>query len=181
MILLISKLFLSYFDLFFSLSPLDDHSPELEQTTLMEGVVERCTTEINCNGVVQMTVFSESINQVPMKLEDLHNANDCDGPSQDEETCNYSESNGELENRIKEAVSDSVVAVISEVQNSVVCQETATDEQYFNEQQISHLKERIRTQISSEDENENESSENKGTVHAFSVRNCAVIIKCHPF
>lgn len=143
----------------------DYHSPVSEQTILMEGVVEKCTTEINCNGMVQMTTFSESINQVSVRLEeDLHNANDCSGPSQEEdETCNYSESNGDSENRIKEAVTDSCVPLISEVLDSMVCQGTSNDEQYFSEQQISHLQESIRAQIPSEDENENNgSSENKG-------------------
>ncbi|KAJ6659894.1 hypothetical protein lerEdw1_018350 [Lerista edwardsae] len=144
----------------------DDHSPVSEQTTLMEGVVEKCTTEINCNGIVQMTTFSESIDQVSVKLEeDLHNANDCSGPSQEEdETCNYSESNGGSENQIKEAVSDSCVPLISEVLDSMVCQGTSNDEQYFSEEQISQLQESIRAEIPSEDENENNGSSenNKG-------------------
>lgn len=151
----------------------------------MEEVVEKCTTEINCNGMVQMTTFNqESINQESVKLEeDLHNANDCSVPSQEEdETCNYSESNGDSENRIKEEVTDSCVPLISEVLDSMVCQGSSSDEQYFSEQQISHLQESIRAQIPSEDENENNgSSENsKGTIHAFSVRNCAVIRRIIP-
>ncbi|XP_066480317.1 SRSF protein kinase 1 [Tiliqua scincoides] len=142
----------------------DVHSPVSEQTILMEGVVEKCKTEINCNGMVQMTTFSESINQVSERLEeDLHNANDCSGPSQEEEeTCNYSENNGGSENTIQEA--DSVMPLISEVLDSMVCQGTSNDEQYFSEQQISNLQESIRAQIPSEDENENNGSSenNKG-------------------
>ncbi|KAH0618772.1 hypothetical protein JD844_018235 [Phrynosoma platyrhinos] len=131
-----------------------------EQTILMEGV-EKCLTEINCNGMVQMTAFSDSINQVSVSIEeDLHNANDCSGPSQEQEEdeiCAYDQSNCGIENRIEEAVSP----LVSEVMDSMVCQGTSSDEQYISEQQISHLQASIRAEIPSEDENENNgSSEN---------------------
>ncbi|XP_042318929.1 SRSF protein kinase 1 [Sceloporus undulatus] len=138
-----------------------------EQTILMEGV-EKCLTEINCNGMVQMTAFSDSINQVSVSIEeDLHNANDCSGPSQEQEedeTCAYDQSNGGSENRIREAVSESCASLVSEVMDSMVCQGTSSDEQYFSEQQISHLQASIRAEIPSEDENENNGSSenNKG-------------------
>uniref|UniRef100_A0A670JKD5 non-specific serine/threonine protein kinase n=1 Tax=Podarcis muralis TaxID=64176 RepID=A0A670JKD5_PODMU len=145
----------------------DDISLVSEQAVLMEGV-EKCITEINCNGVMQMATFSESINQVSVRLEeDLHNANDCSRPSQEqeeeeeEESCAYNQSNGGPEASIQEALSDSCEPLISEVADSMICQATSSDGQYFSEQQISHLQESIRAEIPSEDENENnESSEN---------------------
>ncbi|XP_053248896.1 SRSF protein kinase 1 isoform X1 [Podarcis raffonei] len=143
----------------------DDISLVSEQAVLMEGV-EKCITEINCNGVMQMATFSESINQVSVRLEeDLHNANDCSRPSQEEEeeeeSCTYNQSNGGPEASIQEALSDSCEPLISEVADSMICQATSSDGQYFSEQQISHLQESIRAEIPSEDENENnESSEN---------------------
>nr|XP_056723627.1 SRSF protein kinase 1 [Euleptes europaea] len=137
-----------------------------EQTILMEGVVEKCVAEINCNGVVQMNAFSDSNNQVSVRCEeDLHNANDCSSPSQEkeeEESCTYSQSNGGPENRIQEAISDSCVPLISEVLDSVVCQATSREDQYFNEQQISNLQESIRAEIPSEDENENSGTSESG-------------------
>ncbi|XP_048354199.1 SRSF protein kinase 1 isoform X2 [Sphaerodactylus townsendi] len=136
-----------------------------EQTILMEGIVEKCVTEINCNGVGQMNLFSDSNNQVSVKCEeDLCNANDCSSPSEEqqekeEESCTYSQSNGDLENRIQEAISDSCAPLISEELGSTVCQANSREQQYFNEQQISHLQESIRAEIPSEDENENGTSE----------------------
>uniref|UniRef100_A0A8D2JI24 non-specific serine/threonine protein kinase n=2 Tax=Varanus komodoensis TaxID=61221 RepID=A0A8D2JI24_VARKO len=145
----------------------DDISLVSEQTILMEGV-EKCITEINCNGMVQMANFTDSMSQVSVRLEDdLHNANDCSGPSQEQEedgSCAYSQSNGGSENKIKEAISDSCVPLLSEVLDSMVCQGTSSEEQYFSEQQISNLQESIRAEIPSEDENENNgpSENNKG-------------------
>ncbi|XP_053104572.1 SRSF protein kinase 1 isoform X2 [Hemicordylus capensis] len=137
----------------------DDTSLVSEQMILMEEVVEKCITEINCNGMMQMTAFSESINQVSVRLEeDLHNANDYSGPSQEQEedeSCSFNQSNGGSESRIQEAISDPRVPLIPEVLDSMVCQGTSSDEQYFSEQQISHLQESIRAEIPSEDENEN--------------------------
>ncbi|KFQ15367.1 SRSF protein kinase 1, partial [Leptosomus discolor] len=123
--------------------------------------------EINCNGVIQMTDFPDSGNQGSVRLEDdLHNANDCgDHPrTQKEEnfhSCNYSQRNGDSENRPPEAMSDSFVPLVSE--DSMMCQPTSTEERSFNEQEINHLQESIRTEIPSEDENENNGpSDNKG-------------------
>lgn len=152
----------------------DDTPLPSEQTILMEGVVEKCIAEINCNGVVQMTTFTESINQVSVRLEeDLHNANDCTGPSQEQQEEDDESYNGGSENRIQEAISDSCVPFISEVLDSMVCQATSSEEQYFSEEQISHLQESIRAEIPSEDENENDgSSENsKGTAFGPCPRN----------
>uniref|UniRef100_A0A6J0TR67 non-specific serine/threonine protein kinase n=1 Tax=Pogona vitticeps TaxID=103695 RepID=A0A6J0TR67_9SAUR len=115
----------------------EDVSLVSEQTILMEGV-EKCITEINCNGMVQVASFSDSINEVSVRLEeDLHNANDCSGPCPEQE---------------EEAV------------DSMVCQGTSSDEQYLSEQQINNLQESIRAEIPSEDENENNgaSENNKG-------------------
>lgn len=143
----------------------------------MEGVVEKCVTEINCNGVVQMNAFSDSNNEASVRCEeDLHNANDCSSPSQEqqekaEESCTYSQSNGGSEARIQEAISDSCVPLISEVLDSMICQATSNEEQYFNEQQISNLQESIRAEIPSEDENENnETSESSKGILWSSVR-----------
>lgn len=133
----------------------------------MEGSMEKCVTEINCNGVIQMTDFPNSHNQGSVQLEDdLHNANNCgDNPhTQKKEnfhSCNYSQCNGDLENSPQEAMSDSFVPLVSE--DSMVCQPMSNEEQSFNEQEINHLQESIRTEIPSEDENENNSpSDNKG-------------------
>lgn len=138
-----------------------------EQSVLMESSVEKCVTEINCNGVIQMTDFPDSSNQGSVRLEDdLHNANDCgDHPhTQKKEnfhSCNYSQRNGDSENRPQEAMSDSFVPLVSE--DSMVCQPMSNEERSFNEQEINHLQESIRTEIPSEDENENNSpSDNKG-------------------
>ncbi|XP_060629168.2 SRSF protein kinase 1 isoform X1 [Anolis sagrei] len=145
----------------------DDISLVSEQTILMEGV-EKCITEINCNGMVQMTAFSDSINQVSVSLEeDVHNANDCSGPPQEQEedeTSAYNQSNGGSEDRLEEAGSEICAPLISEVLDAMVCQGTSNDEQYLSEQQISHLQESIRAEIPSEDENENNGSSenNKG-------------------
>uniref|UniRef100_A0A8C3XW14 non-specific serine/threonine protein kinase n=1 Tax=Chelydra serpentina TaxID=8475 RepID=A0A8C3XW14_CHESE len=141
----------------------------LQQTILMEGSMEKCIPEINCNGVVQMTAFADSNNQGSGRLEeDLHNANDCDEhPLAQEEdsfhSCNYSQRNGDSENRSREVMSDSCVPLISEVLDSMVYQPTSSEEQSFSEQEISQLQESIRAEIPSEDENENNGpSENKG-------------------
>lgn len=128
--------------------------------------MEKCLTEINCNGVVQMADFPESGNQGSVRLEDdLHNANDCgDHPLTQKKnlhSCDYSQRNGDLENRPQEAMSDSFVPLASE--DSMVCQPTSNEEQSFNEQEINHLQESIRTEIPSEDENENNNpSDSKG-------------------
>uniref|UniRef100_A0A6J0TXK1 non-specific serine/threonine protein kinase n=1 Tax=Pogona vitticeps TaxID=103695 RepID=A0A6J0TXK1_9SAUR len=138
-----------------------------EQTILMEGV-EKCITEINCNGMVQVASFSDSINEVSVRLEeDLHNANDCSGPCPEQEegeSCGYNQSTGGSENRIEEAGSDSSAPLITEAVDSMVCQGTSSDEQYLSEQQINNLQESIRAEIPSEDENENNgaSENNKG-------------------
>lgn len=139
-----------------------------EQSILMEGSVEKCVTEINCNGVIQMTDFPDSGNQGSVRLEDdLHNANDCGdhAHSQKKEnfhSCNYSQRNGDTENRPQATMSDSFVPLVAE--DSMVCQPTSSEQQSFNQQEISHLQESIRTEIPSEDENENNSpSDNKGT------------------
>ena len=142
----------------------------------MEGV-EKCITEINCNGMVQVASFSDSINEVSVRLEeDLHNANDCSGPcleQEEGESCGYSQSTGGSENRIEEAGSDSSAPLITEAVDSMVCQGTSSDEQYLSEQQINNLQESIRAEIPSEDENENNgaSENNKGIVCGFCVRN----------
>lgn len=127
--------------------------------------MEKCATEINCNGVVQRTDFPGSANQVSMRLEDdLRNANDCGDHPHKKETfrsCNYSQRNGDLENSPQEAMLDSLVPLVSE--DSMVCQPTSNEERSFSEQ-INHFQESIRTEIPSEDENENNSpSDNKGT------------------
>uniref|UniRef100_A0A8D0E606 non-specific serine/threonine protein kinase n=1 Tax=Salvator merianae TaxID=96440 RepID=A0A8D0E606_SALMN len=139
----------------------DDICLASEQTTLMEGV-EKCVTEVNCNGMLQ--VSSDSVSQVSVRLEeDLHNANDCSRLPEEQgegESYAYTQSNGDSENRLPEAISESCVSLISEVVDSMVCQGTASDEQCLSEQ-ITHLQESIRTEIPSEDENENNgSSEN---------------------
>ncbi|KAM7170290.1 SRSF protein kinase 1 isoform 2-T2 [Macrochelys suwanniensis] len=148
---------------------LDEVAHVQEQTILMEGSMEKCIPEINCNGVVQMTAFADSSNQGSGRLEeDLHNANDCDEhPLAQEEdsfhSCNYSQRNGDSENRSREVMSDSCVPLISEVLDSMVYQPTSSEEQSFSEQEISQLQESIRAEIPSEDENENNGpSENKG-------------------
>ncbi|XP_042693333.1 SRSF protein kinase 1 isoform X1 [Centrocercus urophasianus] len=136
-----------------------------EQSVLMESSIEKCVTEINCNGVIRMSDFPDSGSQGSVRLEDdLHNANDCgDHPHTQESfrSCHYSQRNGGVENGPRAAASDSFVPLVSE--DSMVCQPTSSEEQSFNEQEISHLQESIRTEMPSEDENENNSpADNKG-------------------
>ncbi|XP_064029552.1 SRSF protein kinase 1 isoform X2 [Pogoniulus pusillus] len=132
-----------------------------EQSILMESSMEKCMTEINCNGVLAMTDCPASSNQGSVRLQDdLHNANDCGDRSgaQEEETfhsCHCGQQNGEVENRPQEAMSDSLVPLASE--DSMVCQPTS------HEEQMNHLQESIRTETPSEDENENNNpADNKG-------------------
>ncbi|XP_019478693.1 SRSF protein kinase 1 [Meleagris gallopavo] len=136
-----------------------------EQSVLMESSIEKCVAEINCNGVIRMSDFPDSGSQGSVRLEDdLHNANDCgDHPHTQENfhSCNYSQRNGDVENGPRAAVSDCFVPLVSE--DSMVCQPTSSEEQSFNQQEISHLQESIRTEMPSEDENENNSpADNKG-------------------
>lgn len=139
----------------------------------MESSIEKCVTEINCNGVIRMSDFPDSVSQGSVRLEDdLHNANNCgDHPHTQENfhSCNYSQRNGDVENRPQAVGSDSFVPLVSE--DSMLCQPTSSEEQSFNEQEISHLQERIRTEMPSEDENENNSpADNKGTRGAVRER-----------
>ncbi|XP_075766592.1 SRSF protein kinase 1 isoform X2 [Pelodiscus sinensis] len=145
---------------------LDEDAHVQEQIILMEGSMEKCMPEINCNGMVQMTAFSDSNQGSETLEEDLHNANNCDEHALAKDgfhTCNYIQHNGDAENRSQEEMSDSRVPLISEVLDSMVYQPTSSEEQSFNEQEISQLQESIRAEIPSEDENENNgTSENKG-------------------
>ncbi|KAJ7421008.1 SRSF protein kinase 1 isoform X2 [Willisornis vidua] len=138
-----------------------------EQSNLMGSSMEKCVTEINCNGVIQMTDFTDSGNQGSVRLEeDLHNANDCGNHPHMQKTENlhshkYSQHSSDSENRPQEAISDSFVPLVSE--DSMVCQPTSNEEQSFNVQEINNFQESIRTEVPSEDENENNSpSDNKG-------------------
>ncbi|XP_071624803.1 SRSF protein kinase 1 isoform X3 [Heliangelus exortis] len=132
-----------------------------EQSVLMESSVEKCVTEINLNGVIQLTDFPDSSNQGSVQLEDdLHNANDCCHPKENFHTCDYSQTNGDSENRPPKAMSDSLPLV---PEDSMVCQPTPNQEQALSEQEMNHLQESIRTETPSEDENENHSpTDNKG-------------------
>uniref|UniRef100_A0A8C5UAV3 non-specific serine/threonine protein kinase n=1 Tax=Malurus cyaneus samueli TaxID=2593467 RepID=A0A8C5UAV3_9PASS len=143
------------------------YPPPLTQSNATESSVEKCTTEINCNGVIPMTDLTDCGNEGSVRLEDdLHNANDCDNPPHTQKaenlhSCNYTQHNSDSENRPREAVSDSFVPSVSE--DSMVCQPTAGGEQPFSEQEINNFQESIRTEIHSEDENENNSTtDNKG-------------------
>lgn len=114
-----------------------------------------------------MTDFPDSGNQGSVRLEDdLHNANDSGDRSRTQKkenfhSCNYSQRNGDSENTPQEAMLDSFVPLVSE--DSMVCQPTSNEERSFSEQEINHLQESIRTEIPSEDENENNNpSDNKG-------------------
>ncbi|KAL2295432.1 hypothetical protein Nmel_017845 [Mimus melanotis] len=138
-----------------------------EQSNLMESVVEKRAAEINCNGVIPMTDLTDSGNEGSVQLEDdLHNANDCGNQphtqkSENLHSCNYSQHNNDSEKRPPEAMSDSFVPLAPE--DSMVCQPTSNQEQAFSEQRINNFQESIRTEIPSEDENENNSpTDNKG-------------------
>ncbi|NWU70088.1 SRPK1 kinase, partial [Pterocles burchelli] len=131
-----------------------------EQSIIMEGSVEKCATEINCNGVIQIFFFPDSGNQGSVRLEDdLHNANDCgDHLHAQKENFRgffFCQRNGDVENSPQEAMSDSFAPLASE--DSMVCQPTSNEEQSFSEREINHLQESIRFFFSSEDENENNS------------------------
>ncbi|KFP05245.1 SRSF protein kinase 1, partial [Calypte anna] len=142
-------------------SPFPLTLPAEEQSVLMESSVEKCVTEINLNGVIQLTDFPDSSNQGSVQLEDdLHNANDCCHPKENFHTCDYSQTNGDSENRPQKAMSDSLPLV---PEDSMVCQPTPNQEQALSEQEMNHLQESIRTETPSEDENENHSpTDNKG-------------------
>ncbi|KAI1230948.1 hypothetical protein IHE44_0008383 [Lamprotornis superbus] len=138
-----------------------------EQSNLMESVVEKRAAEINCNGVIPMTDLTDSGNEGSVQLEDdLHNANDCGNQphtqkSENLHSCNYSQHNNDSEKRPPEAMSDSFVPLAPE--DSMVCQPTSNQEQALSEQRINNFQESIRTEIPSEDENENNSpTDNKG-------------------
>lgn len=133
----------------------------------MENVVEKRAAEINCNGVIPMTDLTDSGNEGSVQLEDdLHNANDCGSQPHTQKpenlhSCNYSQHNNDSEKRPQEAMSDSFVSLTPE--DSMVCQPTSNQEQAFSEQRINNFQESIRTEIPSEDENENNSpTDNKG-------------------
>ncbi|OXB53761.1 hypothetical protein ASZ78_012043 [Callipepla squamata] len=136
-----------------------------KQSILLESSMEKCVTEVNCNGVIRMSDFPDSGSQGSVRREDdLHNANNCgDHPHSQKEnfhSCNYSQRNGDAENRPQAAMSNCFVPLVSE--DSMVCQPNSSEEQSFNEQ-INHLQESIRTEMPSEDENENNSpADNKG-------------------
>uniref|UniRef100_A0A8C0UVG4 non-specific serine/threonine protein kinase n=1 Tax=Cyanistes caeruleus TaxID=156563 RepID=A0A8C0UVG4_CYACU len=109
-----------------------------EQSNLMESSVEKHASEINCNGVIPMTDLTDSVNE--------------------------GQHNSDSENRPQEAMLDSFVPLASE--DSMVCQPTSNQEQVFSEQGINSFQESIRTEIHSEDENENNSpTDNKGDIY----------------
>lgn len=146
--------------------PLPAQALGQEQSNLMESSVEKRAPEINCNGVIPVTDFTNSGNEGSVRLEDdLHNANDCGNRPHTQKTenfhsCNYTQHNSDSENRPQEAMSDSFVPLAPE--DSMVCQPTSNEQQAFSEQ-INNFQESIRTEIPSEDENENNGpTDNKG-------------------
>lgn len=163
----IFQLFIQTYSATFSFAPLAAQALGQEQSNLMENVVEKRAAEINCNGVIPMTDLTDSGNEGSVQLEDdLHNANDCGNQPHTQKpenlhSCNYSQHNNDSEKRPQEAMSDSFVSLTPE--DSMVCQPTSNQEQAFSEQRINNFQESIRTEIPSEDENENNSpTDNKG-------------------
>lgn len=161
----IFQLFIKTYPAPFSFSPLAAQALAEEGSNLPEGRVEkRAAAEINCNGVTATTDLTDSGNEGSVRLEDdLHNANDCGNHPHTQQTgtlqgCNYSQHNSDSENRPQEAMSDSFVPLAPG--DSTVCQ---PQKKAFTEQGINNFQESIRTEIPSEDENENNSpTDNKG-------------------
>uniref|UniRef100_A0A4X2LIV3 non-specific serine/threonine protein kinase n=1 Tax=Vombatus ursinus TaxID=29139 RepID=A0A4X2LIV3_VOMUR len=138
-----------------------------EQTLLMEGNTENISSEINCNGVIEITNYIECNNEESVRLkEDHHNANDCDAqPLKEEEVSFPGAQNGK--SSISQEITDSCTALSSGVSEAMLYQPSSSEdhsvEQSFSEQEISHLQESIRAEIPSEDENENNGPlDNKG-------------------
>ncbi|XP_074167249.1 SRSF protein kinase 1 isoform X2 [Sminthopsis crassicaudata] len=138
----------------------------LEQTLLMEGNTQNISSEINCNGVIEITNYIEGNNVESVRLkEDHHNANDCDTQPLKEEVTFPGSQNGK--SCISQEKTDSCTALTSGVSETMLYQPSSSDdhsvEQSFNEQEISQLQESIRAEIPSEDENENNGPlDNKG-------------------
>ncbi|XP_068929632.1 SRSF protein kinase 1 isoform X2 [Petaurus breviceps papuanus] len=138
-----------------------------EQTLLMEGNTENISSEINCNGVIEITNYIECNNEESERLkEDHHNANDCDAqPLKGEEVSFPNSQNGK--SSTPQEITDSCTALRSGVSETMLYQPSSGDdhsvEQSFSEQEISQLQESIRAEIPSEDENENNGPlDNKG-------------------
>ncbi|XP_027732205.1 SRSF protein kinase 1 isoform X1 [Vombatus ursinus] len=147
-----------------------------EQTLLMEGNTENISSEINCNGVIEITNYIECNNEESVRLkEDHHNANDCDAqPLKEEEVSFPGAQNGK--SSISQEITDSCTALSSGVSEAMLYQPSSSEdhsvEQSFSEQEISHLQESIRAEIPSEDENENNGPlDNKGTQGKSSAGN----------
>lgn len=158
------QLFIKTYSAPFSFSPLAAQALAEEGSDVTESNAEKSAAEINCNGVTVMTDLTDSGNEGSVRLEDdLHNANDCGNQPHTQQAenlqgCNYSQHNSDSENRPQEAMSDSFVPLAPE--DSMVCQ---PQKQAFTEQGINNFQESIRTEIPSEDENENNSpTDNKG-------------------
>ncbi|XP_036622712.1 SRSF protein kinase 1 isoform X2 [Trichosurus vulpecula] len=138
-----------------------------EQTLLMEGNTENISSEINCNGVIEITNYIECNNEESVRLkEDHHNANDCDAqPLKGEEDSFPSSQNGK--SSTSQEITDSCTAFNSGASETMLYQPSSSDghsvEQSFSEQEISQLQESIRAELPSEDENENNGPlDNKG-------------------
>ncbi|XP_074092546.1 SRSF protein kinase 1 [Macrotis lagotis] len=138
-----------------------------EQTLSMEGSTENISSEINCNGVIEITNYIECNNEESVRLkEDHHNANDSDAQTLKEEEVSFpSSQNGESSTSLE--IIDSCTALSSGVSETMLYQPSSSDdhsvEQSFSEQEINQLQESIRAEIPSEDENENNGPlDNKG-------------------
>ncbi|XP_043857303.1 SRSF protein kinase 1 isoform X2 [Dromiciops gliroides] len=147
-----------------------------EQTLSMESNTENISSEINCNGVIEITNFIECNNEESVRLkEDHHNANDCDAQPLKQEEVNFPHAqNGE--GSTSQEVTDSCTALSSGVSETMLYQPSSSEdhsvEQSFSEQEISQLQESIRAEIPSEDENENNGPlDNKGTQGKSSAGN----------
>lgn len=135
----------------------------------MERGVEGGAAEINCNGVIEVSNYTEYSNKETLRLkEDLHNANDCDVQNLKQEPSFLSSQNGDSSTSQE---TDSGKPVASEVPDTMVCQPSATGDQSVSEQDISHLQESIRAEIPCAEEQEEERNgplDNKGTCNMYS-------------
>nr|XP_023422540.1 SRSF protein kinase 1 [Cavia porcellus] len=142
---------------------LEESSSIGQDQTLMERGVEGGAAEINCNGVIEVSNYTEYSNKETLRLkEDLHNANDCDVQNLKQEPSFLSSQNGDSSTSQE---TDSGKPVASEVPDTMVCQPSATGDQSVSEQDISHLQESIRAEIPCAEEQEEERNgplDNKG-------------------
>ncbi|XP_060045677.1 SRSF protein kinase 1 isoform X4 [Erinaceus europaeus] len=140
---------------------LEESSTIGQDQTLTERGIEGGAAEINCNGIIEVTNYTENSNKETLRLkEDLHNANDGDVQNLKQEPNFLNSQNGDCSTSQE---TDSCTPQASEVSDSMMYQSSSNVDQSFCEQNISQLQESIRAEIPCEDEQEhNGPLDNKG-------------------